>query len=177
MRLAPVELEPDALADALLRALDRTGARRLIIDSIVELDRAVAEASGPGRVAGYLAALVEALRDRHVTTLALRENATLVASEVSLASDTLTALAENVLLLQHLAYRGQLHRVISVPKMRFSAHDLQVREFIITPPEGIRVLSPLESVADVLSAIMTRQGGGSGVPPTGTPAETEFQGP
>jgi len=37
--------------------------------------------------------------------------------------------------------------VISVPKMRFSAHDLAQREYEIAAPEGLRVLGPLEGEA------------------------------
>src|SRR6185437_5444595 len=46
----PVELDADALADQLLRALDRTGARRLVVDSIAVIERAVGEGSTPRRV-------------------------------------------------------------------------------------------------------------------------------
>lgn len=45
-------------------------------------------------------------------------------------------LAENVLLLEQVEYRDALHRVLSVLKMRFSAPDHLVREFVITAPEG-----------------------------------------
>lgn len=157
-RLTPVELDPDVLADALLGALDRTGARRLVIDSIAELERAVAESGAAARVPGYVAGLVEALRAREVTTLAIRESAHLVAPRLDVATDTLAVLAENVLLLQQVTRGDRLHRVLSTPKMRFSAHDLRLREFTIAPPEGIRVLAPLESAAGVLGGIVPRQG-------------------
>jgi circadian clock protein KaiC len=151
VRLAPVELDPDILADRLLTALDRTGAQRLVIDSIGELERAVAEGGVPQRVPGYVAGLVEALRARSVTTLSIRESDHIVGSGIELATDTLAALAENVLLLQYVRVRDGLHRVIAAPKMRFSAHDLRLREFTIAPPEGIRVLTPFETEAGVLS--------------------------
>ena len=148
LRLAPVELDPDVLADALLEALDRSGARRLVIDSIGELERAVAESGTPQRVPGYVAALVEALRARRVTTLAIREGAHLVAAGPEVATDTLAVLAENVLLLQQVTVGDRLRRLLSAPKMRFSAHDLRIREFTITPPGGIRVLAPVAPAED-----------------------------
>jgi circadian clock protein KaiC len=61
--------------------------------------------------------------------------------------------------LQQLAYRGQLHRVLSVLKLRFSAHDHSLREFTIAPPDGINVLSPLESGRQLLAALAGLQGG------------------
>ncbi|GAC1433575.1 MAG: ATPase domain-containing protein [Chloroflexota bacterium] len=153
VRLPPVELDPDVVAAALLDAIDRTDARRLVIDSIGEMERAVAEGTNQSRVPGYIAGLVEALRDRAVTTIAIRESAHLVATDLQVAAtDALTALAENVLLLQHVSVGDRLRRVLSTPKMRFSAHDMQIREFVIAPPEGIRVLAPGESDLGSLAA-------------------------
>ena len=41
LRIAPVERDADVLADLLLAAVDRAGARRVVIDSVGELERAV----------------------------------------------------------------------------------------------------------------------------------------
>ena len=159
LRLPPVELDADVVADRLLTALERMGAQRLVIDSIAELERTVAHGGDPGRVDDYLAALVEALRAHRVTTLALKETAALVATDLAMSADTLTVLAENVVVLQHVTYCGQLRRVLSVPKMRFSAHELRLREFTIAAPEGIHVHTPSESDAGVLAAITRPQAG------------------
>ena len=72
-RWEPVELDPDQIVADLLSAIERTGARRMVIDSIAELERAVLENSGVERASNYLAALLAALRARGVTLLALKE--------------------------------------------------------------------------------------------------------
>ncbi len=72
-RWEPIEVDPDQVATDLLATLEREGARRVVIDSIVELERAVEESSGAARVSNYLAALLAALRTRGVTLLALKE--------------------------------------------------------------------------------------------------------
>jgi circadian clock protein KaiC len=46
LRFAPIELDPDIMADQLLAVLDRTAARRLVIDSILELERASSRRTG-----------------------------------------------------------------------------------------------------------------------------------
>jgi circadian clock protein KaiC len=158
LRLPPVELDVDVVADRLLAALEQTGARRLVIDSIAELERTVARGD-PGRVGDYLAALVEALRARRLTTLVLKDTAALITADLAVAGDTLSVLAENVVVLQLVTYRNQLHRVVSVPKMRFSAHELRLREFTITAPTGIQVRAPGDSEAGVLAGIARQQGG------------------
>jgi len=158
LRRAPVELDADVVSDALIATLDRTGARTLIVDSITELERAAARSGDAGRVDDYLAALIEALRVRGITSLFVKETRRLVAADIDVSADAIAVLAENVLLLQQVTYRERLHRVLSVLKMRFSAHDMLLREFSIAPPAGIRVLAPFESATGVLSGIARQQG-------------------
>jgi circadian clock protein KaiC len=79
-----------------------------------------------------------------------------VSAELDLSADLLSVAAENVIWLQQLTLRSRLHRVISVPKMRYSAHDVTLREFVIAPPAGIRVLDPLESGPDVLAGVVVQ---------------------
>ncbi len=159
-RWEPVEFDPGQVTTEMLATLEQIGAQRLIIDSIAELERAIIESSGAARVPNYLAALLAAIRARSVTMLAIKETARMIAAQVDFSADVLSVLAENVLLLQQLLSRGRLHRVLSVLKMRFSAHDYTVREFEITSPQGFRVLPLSESEEDVL----TRLARGEGMP-------------
>ena len=177
----PVELEPDVIATHLLEAVDRNGAHRVVIDSIGEMERTIARSGDSGRVDEFLAALVVAMRQRGVTALYLKEHNTLVAPELAGATDALAVLAENVILMQHVGYQAKLHRVLSVVKTRFSAHDTSLREFAIEAPTGIRVLPQNESASGVLEGISLdqaeairylRRGASSNISlntPTGTP--------
>ncbi|MDB5076284.1 MAG: circadian clock protein KaiC, partial [Chloroflexi bacterium] len=98
-------------------------------------------------------ALVEALEARRVTTLFIKETANVVTAELALSADLLAVVAENVIWMQQVTLGSQLHRVLSVPKMRYSAHDVTLREFVIAPPTGIRVMQPFESGNGVLAGI------------------------
>ena len=137
--IAPVELDPDVVADQLFTALDAAGARRLVIDSLVELERAVGASGDTQRIDEYLAALVVALRTRGVTSLVIKETRRAVAEVTEYATDRAGMLTDNVLLLEQLAEGDQLRRVLSVVKMRFSAHDLTRHPFLIGPPDGMLV--------------------------------------
>lgn len=171
LRREPVELNPDRIAAELLEAIDRTGTRRLVIDSITELVRAVQESSGKVRLVNYLTALQASLRMRGVTLLAIRETTKGTTVPLDLSADALSVLMDNVLLLQRLTYRGQFHRALSVLKMRFSAHDHTLHEFVITQPEGIRVLRATESDLSQLNDLTTWQGE-IALPDYGTPPRT-----
>lgn len=149
----PVELEPDIIAVHLLAAVDRIGARRVVIDSIGEIERTIVRSGDSGRVDEFLAALVVAMRQRGVTALYIKEHSTLLAPELAGATDALAVLAENVILMQHVGYQAELHRVLSVVKTRFSAHDSRLREFVVEAPAGIRVLTQGQSASGILEGI------------------------
>jgi circadian clock protein KaiC len=155
----PIELNPDQVANHLLTAMEQTGARRLVIDSIAELERALTESGGYERTANYLPALLAILRARGVTLLAIKETSKALTTHLDFSADTLSLLAENVLLTQQMVSHGQRHRVLSVLKMRFSAHDHSLREFTIAPPDGLRVLTPDESGLEILSLLAEQQEG------------------
>lgn len=172
VRWEPVDLEPDQVADQLLAQIDAVGARRLVIDSIAELQRAVEEGHGAERTANFLAALLASLRSRNVTVLCIRELAQAVAPQTDFSAGALAVLAENVLLLQQIEFRGGLHRVLAVVKMRFSAHDATLREFRIAPPEGIYVRQPFETGWEQLVGLAQRAGLLAGLEPEANrPAE------
>lgn len=155
--IPPIKLNPDVLGDRLLNELDRSGAQRLIIDSIAELERVLLRSGDTGRLEDYLAALLLALRSRQVTALMLKETDKAVAPTLDFSADVLSVLAENVLLLQQVPYQGQLHRIFSILKLRFSDHDPSLREFEIKAPQGIRMLGRAESALGVLEGITLRQ--------------------
>jgi circadian clock protein KaiC len=157
LEVPPIKINADVLADRLLTTLDRTGARRLVIDSVAELERAVLRGFDPQRLEEYLAALLQALRQRNVTALLIKETDKVVAASWELSADALSVLAENVLLLRHIPFQGDLHRNISVLKLRFSDHDTATREFRIHAPEGFRVLNRAASEVGVLDGIVRGQ--------------------
>jgi circadian clock protein KaiC len=163
LEVPPVKVNADVLADRLLAELDRSGARRLVVDSIAELERAILRSADPARLEDYLAAFLRACRSRHVTALLLKETDKALAATLDFSADPLSVLAENVLLLQQIPHRGQLHRILSILKLRFSDHDTALREFRIAAPKGLEVLTAFESASGVLEGITRDQERASGV--------------
>ena len=151
LRWPPVELNPDIFAEQLLEVLDRTQAQRLVVDSIDELYRAVSDYA-PQRVHNFMAALVEALRARGVTSVFIKEIRQDGAADLAFSDEPISVLAENVVQLRQIDYRGRLHRTITVLKTRFSAHDsATLREFVVMVPQGIQVLAPADSEPAILT--------------------------
>ncbi len=137
--MPPIKVNPDIIADRLLNLLDETKSQRLVIDSIAEIEEALASSQAPGRLRDYLAALTSAFQARGLTTLLIKETIRAVAPTLDFSAEPLAMLAENVMLAQQITFQGQLHRILSVLKLRYSAHDTSLREFTIAAPEGIMV--------------------------------------
>jgi circadian clock protein KaiC len=131
--------------------VDSGRVRRLVIDSARELERTLDSV----RASDFLSALVARLRARGVTTVLTREIPKSVSTELDFSETAASVLAENVVLLRHLEYHGQLHRVVSVVNMRFSDHDRGLREFTITD-RGITMLDEVASGEGVLAEHRTR---------------------
>jgi circadian clock protein KaiC len=133
------DLEADRLAAMVAEDIEQRGVRRLVIDSASELQRGLVSES---RVPGFLSALVSYLRDREVTTYLTLDISTILGPAPELAGTPLSVVAENLLLLRQVEYRGRLHRVLSVHKMRFSDYEPAIYEYSFSPGVGIRIVGP-----------------------------------
>jgi len=155
IEMPPIKLNADVLAHRLLAEIDQVGATRLVIDSIAEIEQAILRGLDPERLNDYMAALLSALRARNVTPLLIRESEKALASSLDLSADALSILAENMLVLQQIPVDGELQRLISIIKMRFSSHDTNLHEVRISAPSGLRVLESTSHITLGLANVIT----------------------
>lgn len=124
----PIEQLLDELAERLLAEVRGARVCRIVIDG---LDGFREAAAYPDRVPGFLIALTTTLRGLGSTTLMTEEFAT-PAVDVYPPNHDLSAVVENLILMRYFEVGAHVHRLISVSKLRDSAHDLALREFHIT---------------------------------------------
>ena len=148
--LPAYDLEADHVADLLVRDIERRGVRRLVIDSAGELEHSM---TSDARKVQFLAALVGYLRGRSVTTYITLDINTIVGPALELAGTPLSVLAENLLILRYAEYHGQLHRLFSVIKMRFSDYDRALHEFTMRPGHGLQLLGRPPAAIGLLTGI------------------------
>lgn len=139
LRIPPVELNPDDLADRLLKLFGSSTVRRLVIDDVAFLMRALGT-----RGRDYSAALVEHFYGEGTTTLCTLEIDPFEGFRLNLANHPLAVLAENLIVLQQQESGGVVRRVLAVVRMRFSDHDRTLRTVEIGS-QGIRVLTPTDA--------------------------------
>ncbi len=129
---SPVDLLVDHWVYELLAAVERTGARRILIDSLGDLAFA---AGDEVCYREYLYSLVQRCSRRGVSLLMTFELPDLF--QVTRLSEVgISHVSDNVVLLQYLRQQGRVKRTLTVLKTRASLHEPQIREFTITA-EGI----------------------------------------
>jgi circadian clock protein KaiC len=132
---APVETLPDAMAQEVLELVDAHHYRRVFFDGLEPFAR---ESMDPERCMRFIAAFLNALRDREVTVLLTQQPHELFGTELRFPIRGVETLCDNLLFLRYLERDGRLHRVISVLKMRDSDSDTVLRELVISS-RGVEV--------------------------------------
>jgi len=129
---SPVDLYIDQWVYELLAAIERTGARRVLIDSLGDLAFA---ANDEARYREYLYSLVQRCSRLGVSLLMTYELPELF-QLIRLSEVGVSHVSDNVVLLQYLRQPDAIRRTLTVLKTRAGLHQPQVREFTITS-EGV----------------------------------------
>src|SRR5687768_2752244 len=137
--LRPLDLSVDETMQEILDAIKRVGAKRLVIDSLVGFEMALA----PGFRTDFresLYRMIGALTGAGVTILSTVE-----------VEDTFTALpfshyvisflTDDIIRLRYAEIDGQLRKLLMVVKKRGGNHSKDIREYVITD-KGVVVIHP-----------------------------------
>lgn len=138
MYRSPVDIYIDEWADDLFRAVERTGATRVIIDSLSDLRLA---APDEVRFREFVYSLVQRFSRQGVSCLMTQEIRELFGTG-RLSESAISHLSDNVVLLRYVQRRATIGRGISVIKTRASRHVPVTFEFEIGP-EGITLGEPI----------------------------------
>ncbi|GAA1634527.1 serine/threonine protein kinase [Kribbella alba] len=133
---SPVDLYVDEWVYELLATIKDTGASRVLVDSLGDLQVA---APDQARFREYLYSLLQR-SSRGGTSLMMTYEVPELFGVTRLSEVTASHLADNVLLLQYAQISKSMTRTLTVLKTRASDHDPAIREFRITP-EGIGLVA------------------------------------
>jgi len=147
----------DETCDRLVAALERRGVRRLFIDGLQGFDRLAPERERLGHI---FSAFSSEFRGRGISTLFTSE-ADLIGPVLGLPLSGLSlrgvsCIAEIILVMRYVELRSQLHRMISVLKVRDAEIDSALHRFTISG-NGI-VIEPDSTAAEEILAQAIRQG-------------------
>jgi circadian clock protein KaiC len=140
--LRPLDLSVDETMQAILDAITRIGAKRLVIDSLVGFEMALA----PGFRADFresLYRMVGALTGAGVTILSTVEVEDTFTA-FSFSHYTISFLTDDIIRMRYVEIDGQLRKVMVVIKMRGGNHSKDIREYVITD-QGVVVIHPRQT--------------------------------
>ena len=144
----------DAYGERLLQAVHRRKVRRLFIDGFGAFQVAAA-GSGAGRIGMFLTALMNEMRVLGVTTVYTLEVPDIMGPTIRTSIGDLSSLAENLVMLRFVEVGSQLHRLISVLKVRDSQFDQSLHEYA-TSSRGL-LIAPTSDSAHAIMLGYARQ--------------------
>lgn len=146
----PAEMSPGQFSDAVTRAVERDGARVLVIDSLNGLLNAMPDEKD---VVLHVHEILSYLGHRGVTTFVILGQQGLVGAPMQVPIDV-SFLSDSIIVLRFFESGGSVRKAISVTKQRTGGPEPTIREFSLDPG-GIRIGAPLTGFHGVLTGIPT----------------------
>jgi len=137
--LRPLDLSVDETMQEILDAIKRVGAKRLVIDSLVGFEMALA----PGFRADFresLYRMIGALTGAGITILSTVEVEDTFTG-LPFSHYAISFLTDDIIRFRYVEIDGQLRKVMVVIKMRGGNHSKDIREYVITN-KGVVVIHP-----------------------------------
>ena len=148
----PAELSPGELTHAIRLAVERDGAKLVVIDSLNGYLNAMPEERF---VAIQLHELLTYLGQRNVATILVCAHSGMLGAQMPTPVDA-SYLADAVILLRYFEARGEVRQALSVMKKRGSKHERTIREFGFD--NGIVVGRALREFRGVLTGVPVYEG-------------------
>jgi circadian clock protein KaiC len=129
MYRSPVDIYIDEWVHDLLQAVKRAQARRVLIDSLMDLRIAAQDQT---RFTEFMYSLTQRFARQGITLLTTCEMPGLLSAD-SLPQAAISHLSDNVIMLNHYRDSGSLKRSLAIIKTRASHHDQAISQFSIGP--------------------------------------------
>ena len=154
--LRPLDLSVDETMQEILDAIKRVGAKRLVIDSLVGFEMALA----PGFRADFresLYRMIGALTGAGITILSTVEVEDTF-DAMPFSHYAISFLTDDIIRMRYVEIDGQLRKVMVVIKMRGGNHSKDIREYVITT-KGVVIIHPRQTdYTGLTTGIPTRVG-------------------
>lgn len=152
-QIDPAEMSPGQFTLTVCEAVTNQGAKVVVIDSLNGYMNAM---PNERFLTIHLHELLTYLGQKDVITLLVGVHPSMIGNIMSSAGET-SYLADNVVLLRHFEFNGEIRQAISVFKKRAGLHERTIREFSISD-KGIRVGNVLRDFHGVLTGVPSYEG-------------------
>jgi circadian clock protein KaiC len=152
-QIDPAQLAPDEFSHLVRHAVEKSGARVVIIDS---LNGYLNSMPDERFLIVQLHELLTYLAQQGVLTFLVMAQHGLMGNAMHSPLD-LSYLSDTVLLMRYFEYAGRVHQAISVVKKRSGSHERTIREFRMSA-QGVQVGKPLEEYQGVMTGVPIYRG-------------------
>ena len=148
--LRPLDLSVDETMREVTDAVQRTGAKRVVIDSLAGFELALA----PGFREDFRESLYRMIGALTRTGVTIVSTVELVESftELALSPYSISFLSDDIIRLRYVEIDGQLRKVLMVVKMRGGYHSKDIREYEVTAG-GVRVGDRLRGYHGLITGV------------------------
>lgn len=137
------------------RLIEELKPDRVAIDSLSALERV----SSPKSFREFVLGLTSYVKDKDVSALFTATTESLMGG-TSITDSNLSTVTDTIILLRYLELAGEVHRGLTVLKMRGSDHDKGIRGFRVTG-HGMEIGERLSEISGILAGSPTRRGSAS----------------
>lgn len=150
--LRPLDLSVDETMREIVDTVQRTGAKRLVIDSLAGFEMALA----PSFRIDFRESLYRMIGALTRTGITIISTVELVESftELALSPYAISFLSDDIVRLRYVEIEGQLRKVLMIVKMRGGAHSKDIREYDITP-KGLVLGERLKGYTGLITGVPT----------------------
>ena len=148
--LRPLDLSVDETMREVIDAVERTGATRVVIDSLAGFEMALAPAFRTD-FRESLYRMIGALTRTGVTIVSTVEVAESF-TELALSTYSISFLSDDIIRLRYVEIDGQLRKVLMVIKMRAGDHSKDIREYEVTSG-GLRIGARLSGYHRLITGV------------------------
>lgn len=148
VRVNPMELYPDEFLGLIRQSVEKEGCRVVMIDSLRGYELAMEEF---GTMIANVSNMVIYLNSKAVTTLLINEVEN-ITGDLRATEFAVSYVADNIILLRHAEYGGQVIKIIGCLKKRLGTFQPELRQFYITS-DGIEVSEKLERMRGILTGV------------------------
>jgi circadian clock protein KaiC len=148
--IRPLDLSVDETVHEVINAVKRIGARRVVLDSLVGFEMALAP-DFRHEFRESLYRMIVALARQGVTVFSTVEVQDDFIS-LGLSNYAISFLSDDIVRLRYVSIDGQLRRMLLVVKMRGGAHSIDMTEFTITD-RGVVIGQPLRGYRGLTTGV------------------------
>ncbi|HEX7021681.1 MAG TPA: ATPase domain-containing protein [Trueperaceae bacterium] len=165
--LRPLDLSVDETVREILDMVEKTGATRLVIDSLAGFEMALA----PGFRTDFresLYRMIGALTNSGVTIITTVEVVEAI-TEFAFSTYSISFLSDDIIRLRYAELDGEMRKILVVVKMRGGNHSKEIREYTITD-QGMVIGERITGYSGLTTGVPVPSKQGAR-PPTGGPTD------